>query len=212
MIRANLPTFLFIIVLIFGAVWWLMDWRYGGVISNRDGTVASKDAEIALLKGQRDDYKEKLSGATPDQAKARIDALETRLARLEPRQLTDAQRAEFAARVRPPAGISYSVAVTRDMGCADCVQLAADISAAFGAGWNVSNPMVMGIPNMPPHGIAVRCHDVANPSPEVRLIIEAMREAGVPFDLQTGAQPSRPPGFGPADPPVEILVTTRVLN
>lgn len=69
MIRANLPSFVFIVILIFAAVWWLMDWRYGGIITNRD-------SEISLLKGQRDDYKDKLSGATPDQAKAKIEGLE----------------------------------------------------------------------------------------------------------------------------------------
>src|SRR5579859_7548993 len=89
MIRANLPTFFVIAVLMFsailGTVWWLMDWRYGGIISGRDGIIANKDSEITLLRGQRDDYKDKLSGATPDQAKARIDDLENRLAKLEPR-------------------------------------------------------------------------------------------------------------------------------
>jgi hypothetical protein len=69
MIRANLPTFFVLLVLMFGAVWWLMDWRYGGIISNRD-------AEISLLKGRVDDYKDKLGGASPDQAKDKIEALE----------------------------------------------------------------------------------------------------------------------------------------
>jgi hypothetical protein len=202
MIRANLPTFFVITVLMFGSIWWLMDWRYGGVIAN-------KDSEIALFKGQRDDYKEKLSGATPEQAKARIDALESRLARLEPRRLTEAQRADLATRLRPPTGVKYAVAVIRDMACIDCAQLAADISAAFGVGWNVSNPAAMGIANMPPDGIAVRCPDIASPPPEARLVIEAMRAAGLPFDLQIGAQPSLPLGFGPPAPAVEIVVTTR---
>jgi hypothetical protein len=212
MIRANLPTFIVLAALMFGAIWWLMEWRYGGIISGRDSIIANKDSEIILYKGQRDDYKDKLSGATPEQAKARIDALETRLARLEPRRLTEAQRVEFAARVRAPVGSIYSVAVIRDISCAECIQLAADISAAFGAGWNVSNPMAMGITNMPPHGIAVRCMDIANPSPEARLVIEAMRAAGIPFDLQIGAQPPRPSSFGPPAPTVEIVVTTPVLN
>src|SRR5262245_51575677 len=60
------------------AIYWVMDWRYAGILSNRD-------SEIALLKSQRDDYKDKLGGASPDQARARIDALEKRLAELEPK-------------------------------------------------------------------------------------------------------------------------------
>jgi hypothetical protein len=42
--------------------------------------LANKDGEISLLTRQRDDYKDKLGGASPDQAKAKIDALEKRLA------------------------------------------------------------------------------------------------------------------------------------
>src|SRR5258708_1769808 len=49
--------------------WFAMDWRYGGVISN-------KDSELSLAKAQRDDYRDKLGGATPDQARAKIEALE----------------------------------------------------------------------------------------------------------------------------------------
>jgi hypothetical protein len=108
---ANLPTFFVILVLILGAVWWLMDLRYGGIITNRD-------SEISLLKGQRDDYKDKLSGAPLDQAKAKIEALESRLATLEPRlaaveprRLTAAQRAAMIARLSPPAGTTPTIAI-----------------------------------------------------------------------------------------------------
>jgi hypothetical protein len=57
-----------------GAVWWVMDWRYSGVISHRE-------SEIRLLNA----YKDKLGGASPDQARARIDALEATVKKLEPR-------------------------------------------------------------------------------------------------------------------------------
>ena len=57
-------------------VWVAMDWRYAGVIASRDGIIASREAEIKLLATERDDYKDKLGGASPDQAKLRIDALE----------------------------------------------------------------------------------------------------------------------------------------
>ena len=40
--------------------------------------IANKDGEISLLTRQRDDYEDKLGGASPDQAKAKIDALEKR--------------------------------------------------------------------------------------------------------------------------------------
>lgn len=42
MIRANIPTFIVILVLITGCVWAAMNWGYGSLISN-------KDAEIKIL-------------------------------------------------------------------------------------------------------------------------------------------------------------------
>jgi hypothetical protein len=203
MIKANLPTFIVLTALIVAVVWWLMDWRYGGIIAN-------KDSEIVLLKGQRDDYREKLSGATPDQAKARIDALETRLARLEPRRLTDTQREDLASRVRLSGGTPRSIEVARDIDCTDCSALVADIAAAFGAsGWQVQTPKMMGPSNPPPSGVAVRCADPAHPSAEERMVIDAMRAIGLGFD----AQPNIAGGainFGSTSRVLQILVTRQV--
>ena len=210
MIWANLPTFFILVALVTGVVWWLMDWRYGGILSNRDGVIANRDSEITLLKGQRDDYKEKLGGASPDQAKARIDALEARLARLEPRRITESQRADLTARLQLPAGITSSVAISRDAACPDCHALVATMGAAFSSarGWQVSNPVMMGIGNMPPTGFAVRLSDINNPSLAQRIVIDALRALGIQFDLQQDA-PVRPfSGVGPPEPDVDILLTT----
>lgn len=48
-----------------GCIWFVLNWRYVGIVENKDGIIAL--------------YKERLGGATPDQAKARIDALERRV-------------------------------------------------------------------------------------------------------------------------------------
>ena len=75
---ANLPTFAVILVLMIAVVRWFVNLVHGGSVSNRDSIINNKDSEIALLKSQRDEYKNKLSGATPDEAKARVDVLEGR--------------------------------------------------------------------------------------------------------------------------------------
>jgi hypothetical protein len=75
-IRGAPASSILIVLGIFAVVWIAMDWRYGGFIANRDGVIANRDAEIRLITVQRDDYKDKLGGASPDQAKARIEALE----------------------------------------------------------------------------------------------------------------------------------------
>jgi hypothetical protein len=61
---------------VFAIVWIAMDWRYTGIIANRDGIIASREAAISLISIQRDDYRDKLGGASPAQAKLRMDALE----------------------------------------------------------------------------------------------------------------------------------------
>jgi hypothetical protein len=75
----NAPASAIAILLgVFAVVWIAMDWRYAGIIANRDAT-------INLITTQRDDYKDKLGGASPDQAKSRIDALEKANATLSAR-------------------------------------------------------------------------------------------------------------------------------
>jgi hypothetical protein len=69
MIRANLPTFFVILVLMVGAVWVAFNWSYGGVLASKNGQIELQDRQLA-------DYKQKLDGATPEQARAKIEALE----------------------------------------------------------------------------------------------------------------------------------------
>lgn len=55
---------------VFAVAWAALDWRYAAILANRDGIIASRDATIDLITTQRDDYKDKLGGASPDQAKS----------------------------------------------------------------------------------------------------------------------------------------------
>jgi hypothetical protein len=194
MIWANPKTFALMTALIILVVWLIANYSYSTILANKNSQIELQDRQLA-------DYKQKLDGANPDQAKARIDALESKLARLEPRRLTQAQRVDLTTRLRIPAGATYAVEIARDMACADCVGLAADFNASFNGaiGWQISNPMVGGIGNLPPSGIGVRCADIINPSPEARIIIDALHAVGIMFDLQPGISRR----------PVEILLTTR---
>jgi hypothetical protein len=66
---AGAPAIFLIAILVVGSIiWWAMDWRYSGVIANRD-------AEISSLRTQRDEYKNKSGGASPDEVKAKLDEL-----------------------------------------------------------------------------------------------------------------------------------------
>lgn len=70
---AQAPIIFLIALMVSGTViWWVVNWSLSSVLAHRN-------AEITLLRSQRDDYKDKLGGASPDQAKAKIDALEQTL-------------------------------------------------------------------------------------------------------------------------------------
>jgi hypothetical protein len=60
--------FLVALLIVAVLIWWAFNWRYSTVVGHRD-------AEVSRLKVERDEYKTKLSVATPDQAKAKIDTL-----------------------------------------------------------------------------------------------------------------------------------------
>jgi hypothetical protein len=97
MIRANLPTFAVILVLMVAVVWWFVNLVHGSSVSNRDSIINNKDSEIALLRTQRDEYKNKLSGATPDEAKAKIDTLERRVRLTVGKEWAPLSKTEIAA-------------------------------------------------------------------------------------------------------------------
>ena len=59
------------ILIVAGAIWWALSWRYSGIIKNRERTIAL--------------YKNRLGGASPDEAKAKIDSLEGQIWTLKDR-------------------------------------------------------------------------------------------------------------------------------
>jgi hypothetical protein len=81
------------------------------------GAISAKDGPIEALKSQIEGYKIKLNGASPDEAKARIESLENKLAQLEPRRLPVPQPASFIANARSPIGVTFAVEIVEDVGC-----------------------------------------------------------------------------------------------
>lgn len=72
MIIANPSTFAAILVLVVMIVWTIVNWSYRRVIASKNGQIELQDRQLA-------DYREKLKGATPEEAKAKIDALEEKV-------------------------------------------------------------------------------------------------------------------------------------
>ncbi len=186
-----------IAVVIVGAViWFAIGWSYSGVLN-------SKNAQIELQDRQLADYRDKLGGATPTEAKARIDALEKRLASIEPRRLSDAQRSTLIANLRLASGTSYSIAIVSEAS-GDSPQFAADLSGAFRAAgnWRISEPSVMGLGNRPPLGIALQFANLNQTPPEATIVMNALRLSNIKFDVQ---QTAVSPGTN-----IALLICTKI--
>ncbi len=124
MIRGAPWSFITAVAIITGAIWFFLS-------EINQGMLSAKDATIETLKVQNDSYKEKLSGATPEEAKARIDVLEARVTRIEPRQLSLEQKKTITGNVMLPVGASYALSIKSDIRCLDCNQYAGEFSDIF---------------------------------------------------------------------------------
>lgn len=76
--QAPLP-FVISLVTSVAIVWGVFHFVYRTRFENMEARLEIKDDQIELVTRQRDEYLEKLGGASPDQAKARIEELEKRV-------------------------------------------------------------------------------------------------------------------------------------
>jgi hypothetical protein len=158
------------------------------------GVIWSFRKETTLLRQQISEYKDKLGGASPDEAKTALDALAEEVtalqAQLKPRRVNAHQRQIIADRLKASTGAQYTLAIVHEGGCWDCPQYAADFDGIFRSipGWLVSNRVVMGLTQRPPHGLAVVVADPLHPSPQEFVLLQALQAAGIELDLQ-GARP-----------------------
>lgn len=189
--------------------WVIIRWFIKGQFETR---LANADSTISLQDRQLNDYRDKLDGATPDEAKARLDALEQRFEErfnaLAPRKLVDNQRQRMVEVLETMPGDHVTVA--QDAAVADARILAQGIISAFNAArWTAEMPMVMGVGNPPASGIALRVNDPANLTAPQKVILKAFQEAGIEIDIQQGGAPHDMPGRPLSV--AEILVTSRLI-
>jgi hypothetical protein len=178
LIRANPATFAGIVVSIFVVAWLGVNYLYSVQLTNKDETIKLLDRQVA-------DYKDKLQGATPDQAKARIDELEKRLVRLEPRGFTGDQRKILIERARNDK--HYMLTISSEAGCPDCAIYAASLEDALKqAGWTVHNTLVMGVPQRPASGIAMNIPGPNNRD-DAMLLRDALHAAHIDVEVVTAS-------------------------
>ena len=136
---ADAPLVFVAAVLFLGAIIWAaLRWRYSGIIEHRNDIIAL--------------YKARLNGATPDQAKAKMDSLEGQVLSLKNRgwpKLTPAAVTDFE-RMLASQGSHVVLVLPQDR---DLVFLARDLVDVFKrAGWKAKRETSM---NDIPDGLSV---------------------------------------------------------
>jgi hypothetical protein len=151
--------------------------------------------DTTQLRQQLSDYRDKLGGASPAQAKAALDALTDEVtalqAQLKPRRVSAQQRESIAERLKSLRGTASALTIVHEGPCFDCAQFAADFDGVFRSipGWAISTRVIMGLVQRPPHGLAVVVADPGNPSPFEAALLQALQGAGIALDLQGARSP-----------------------
>jgi len=132
---------------------------------------------ISLRDDQLLDYKEKLSGASPDEARQRIEALELRIAELEPVTIPQHQQLAMINVLRSAIG---QVSIFREMGSASLSKLHNQLSSVFHqAGWTVINGTGMDMSFEPDSKVTVTSPNLTNP--QFQALSEALKLSGIQF-------------------------------
>lgn len=159
-----------------------------------------------LLERQVQEYKDKLSGASPDEAKARMDALEARLDSLAPRTLSSDRRNQMLRFLDNFRGCNISIAY--DAAVPDARNFAQSLIATFNsAGWRVTAPMLMGISNPPSTGVGVIVQDPQRLTEPQKAVCAALSAIELPFDVMNGLSDR-----GRMDIEVEIIVSQNLSD
>jgi len=174
---------------VIGVLWGIFKWLYGSTISGKDEQLALKDAQIELLERQVSDWKQKTEGTMPGQATSRIDSLEARMGRVEPRRISVEQRDIIGAHVGVPQNSAYSLSILPDMNCTDCNRYALDFqSVLMGANWTIAmTRMEEASAAASPKGVTILTPDPSKPLSEASALVRALKAAEIPFDLKTGS-------------------------
>jgi hypothetical protein len=178
--------FIFTLVVLAVGIWSAVSWSYRSLLRNKDG-------EMRLLERQLSAYKEKLEGASPEEAKARIDQMEQQLKKLTPRKLSQEQKQTLEQNLRH-LGAAHSVSILTDMSCSDGAKYGADIGHLLSSslGWAITSGGVIGPAYRPPTGLGIQITGAIPVGTEL-AVGQAFQRAGVDFDYLPGTH-SQPPG------------------
>lgn len=154
------------------------------------------ESRLTLRNDEIEDYRRKLDGASPDEARARIDAIEKalreeiqnidkRYSKLAPRNISAEQRKII---IHSLGNDGRSINIMSDAAVADGQQYAQNLSEIFHiSGWSVSNGFVLGLSRPPKSGLEISVSNTQAPNKVEQRIIDAFNAADIPFDLSEGS-------------------------
>lgn len=156
-------------------------------------TIAAKDATIQTLTAAVTSYKDKLNGASPDEAKGKITQLESRLKEfesslegriknIEPRHLSEDQKRIIKSYINT---ISGEATIATELGCGECIQYADEFQSTLqNSGWKVRLSLGALLSAASPTGIAVIIPNNSNKISNSIAIINSLRDANIAFVLK----------------------------
>jgi hypothetical protein len=161
-------------------IWAAISWSYSSRFEGQASTLSSLESRLKLKDDQLADYKSKLDGASPDEARKRLAQLELQVKALSPRRLSEEQKAAIS---RSLAGSKARIDIMQDAAAAEIKPLSADLASAFmAADWAVNIPVVMGINAPPPSGVGLRGLPSGSLSPAQARVKAALEAAKIEFD------------------------------
>jgi hypothetical protein len=139
-------AFIALVAAIALGIWKAISWAYKSRLESAKGQIELQDRQLQA-------YKENLQGASPDEAKRRIEALEHQVKALLPRRLTEEQKRLLTENMKP-LGAGRVIIVGYDMACSDGRTYANEFRHLFRtSNWVVHDMMAGGISNVPQSGL-----------------------------------------------------------
>lgn len=160
------------VVLTAVAVWLLLRARY-------QRTIASQRRRLR-------EFETNLHGATPEEARRRIESMEARLARLEPRRLNGRQKTALRRLlILPESAGMTDVNVAYDAGCSDAKPYAEDFATVLGScrGWRPLSVTMFGSSHRPEAGLAIVSFRQGRTAAGAKLLSKAFAEAGIDHEV-----------------------------
>jgi hypothetical protein len=165
------PFTFFVALILAGAVIWAV------VKGMNAATESALRERISLRDDQLLDYKEKLAGASPDEAKELIATLEKRIAELEPPALSASQQQSMIEILSRAPG---RVTLYREMGSSHLSKLQAQLSSVLKqAGWTATNHTGLDMNFEPEESVTLTSPNRTDP--QFLALVEALKVGNITF-------------------------------